>query len=149
MKFPLFVAVSLLLCSFPCRGGSLIKERVGIYLDLTVAAKWGDINAARILLGNRAKIEQGDSYGYTDLIFAAGNDCRDIVRTLLGKRAEINTGTIDGVADLGKAAAFGHRDIARTLLGNRAEIGGALIVAAERCLNEVCRALFFWKVGGI
>ncbi|EXV06641.1 ankyrin repeat protein [Metarhizium robertsii] len=70
-----------------------------------------------------ADIETKDSlYGWTRLVWAAGEGHEAVVQLLLEKGTDVNAKDIDGQTPLWLAAAKGHEAIVRLLMKERADI---------------------------
>ena len=167
--FLLSLAVVLADDSFPlhdaARSGN--AESVQLYLDqgadpnrkdkgpdrftaLHVATQHGQIEVARLLLDNRAKVNAPSAKKWTALHLAAKYGRVEIARLLLDSRAKVNARTAKDSTALHIAAQYGQVEIARLLLDNSAKVQAwgewyglrtPLFVAVEQNQVDVARLL--------
>lgn len=81
------------------------------------AARDGEEERVRELLGKGTHPSQKDSSGYTALHYAARAGHMDVVQLLLISGANVNATTGGGTTPLHRAAYQGHKGVVETLLG--------------------------------
>lgn len=92
---------------------------------LCAAAGEGHAEVVRVLLANRAKVNMGDSYGYTPLYYAIWSNDEETVRTLVLRGADVKKhppDEIDYYTPLVYAIWEDHARIVKTLLDAGADI---------------------------
>lgn len=116
--------------------------------QLHAAARKGDIETIRALLGKGAAIDARDANGATPLLVATHSNQVDAARVLIQAGADVNAK--DGIHDSPYlyAGARGHDEILKMTLAHGADLkstnrygGTALIPAAERGLVDTVRML--------
>ena len=105
---------------------------------LHLAAKGGFVEVVRSLLDAGARVDAVDQFGYTALMYAAGegsegSDHERVISLLLEAGASINHHTNDGYTALLWAAAFGRVEATGLLLKS-----GADIEAKENVRSFIC-----------
>ena len=116
---------------------------------LHLAARYGSVEGAVAALNSGFDIDQGDTLGFTPLMFAAVNGNPHVVRVLLNRGANVSivAGRMVGPV-LHHAAAEGHVSIVEMLIKAGADVdwmspvtGTPLHLAVEAGNAEVARAL--------
>lgn len=113
--------------------GLLDQGRIGVdtrydgfnsdWSPLHVAAQYGQIPVAELLLARGARLEQIASIGYTPLAKAAQHGQLDMVKFLVARGANINTATRRGTI-ISLAATAGHAEVAEFLRQAQAKPAG-------------------------
>ncbi|KAF3209746.1 hypothetical protein TWF679_007284 [Orbilia oligospora] len=110
---------------------------------LPIAAKYGSVGVAKILIENQADIESGASDSESPLLEAAQNGHMELVRLLLEKGAKIeSTSKKTGGSPLWEAVRNGYKLTAQLLLEKGANIqfsnetGHSLLWAAKQSKNR-------------
>src|SRR3569833_1109772 len=107
-----------LLCTRP----ELAEWRFRHYSCMCLAAQWGHLRTAELLLDKSADIEAVGRDGRTPLAWAAGEGHDAIVRLLLDNGSDIEAKGESGRTPLSWAAGEGHDANVRQLLHNGSEI---------------------------
>ncbi|MCR4296358.1 MAG: ankyrin repeat domain-containing protein, partial [Elusimicrobia bacterium] len=97
---------------------------------LHVAAQYGQIPVAELLLARGARLEQIASIGYTPLAKAAQHGQLDMVKFLVARGANINTATRRG-SIISLASAAGHSEVAQFLRQAQARTAGETYQASS------------------
>ena len=103
-----------------------------------VAAQYGHLRLARLLLEAGADKDAARSNGTTPLLIAAGNGHLEVVRLLLGAGADKDTAKSTGATALIIAAENGHLEVVRLLLEAGADTLAAK-VTGETALHVAAR----------
>jgi ankyrin repeat protein len=84
-------------------------DRRGISAALVTLARWGDVDAVRLLLDHGADVNARDADGRTVLMLASNSDTLslDVVRMLIARGADVNAQTPSGDTASGFAALRG------------------------------------------
>ena len=86
------------------------------YNELLLAAKIGNVEDMKRLLGAGADVESKDSGRQTSLSWAAYNGHSEVVKLLLQAKAEVDSKDEDGRTPLSWAARHGHLEIVKFLV---------------------------------
>ena len=100
-------------CDAPLRD---VNQR-GIFgnTPLKVAAIWGDIDAACLLIDAGADVNAKNGDGYTALHWAAESDDRGMARLLIERGASLRQKNDEGLTPLDLALSSGHDAVAEFL----------------------------------
>jgi ankyrin repeat protein len=82
---------------------------------LHLAAAFGSVTVAKMLIENKAKVDVIDNDGGTPLHSAAGSGHKDVVELLIANGADVNAKDKEGLTPLWWAEALEHSDVAELL----------------------------------
>jgi ankyrin repeat protein len=121
-------------------------EENGDLTPLHVAAEFGSVEIARMLIGAKADLNVQDKWEQTPLHVAANNGSVEIARMLIGAKADLNVQDEWEQTPLHVAARFGKVEIVRMLIDAGANVQSnigytPLHVAAEWGSVEIVRML--------
>eukprot|EP00466_Bigelowiella_natans_P019499 jgi/Bigna1/144398/aug1.87_g19106 len=96
--------------------------KIGDRTPLINAARKGQLDVVKYLVGMKANIESKDKNGWTSLIFAASEGRLDVVAYLVGMKANIEIKDEGGWTPLIHAASEGKLDVVKYLVGMKANV---------------------------
>ncbi|CAM4761290.1 unnamed protein product [Rotaria magnacalcarata] len=122
------------------------------FTPLHIAAHYGNLEVAQLLISRGADVNYAASQNITPLHVASKWGKENIVRLLLEKGAQIDVKTKDGLTPLHCAARSGHDQVVDLLLENGAPFGAktknglsALHMAAQGDHIDAARILLYYK----
>ncbi|CAF1526533.1 unnamed protein product [Rotaria sp. Silwood1] len=122
------------------------------FTPLHIAAHYGNLEVAQLLISRGADVNYAASQNITPLHVASKWGKENIVRLLLEKGAQIDVKTKDGLTPLHCAARSGHEQVVDLLLENGAPFGAktknglsALHMAAQGDHVDAARILLYYK----
>ena len=87
---------------------------------LLAASRYGDHEAARLLLARGADVDRAiDDEGFTPLFVASGNGHERVARLLLDSGADVHRAESSGYTPLHVASGGGHDGVARRITARR------------------------------
>jgi len=89
---------------------------------LGVAAQFGEVEIARVLLNHGAPVDYQDKKGWTPLKAASRHGHLDVVRLLIQSGAAVDSPSNEGRTTLYSASVYGYLDIVRLLIQSGAAV---------------------------
>jgi Ankyrin repeats (3 copies) len=101
---------------------SALKYTGQLQTDLFLACQSGDLDKAKDLISDGARIDDGNEAGETPLVYAVAHNSPDIVKLLLGSGAYVDAKNKYGQTVLNEALSHGFREIFNILVEHGADV---------------------------